>query len=70
MASRLIAEDDNTVREFITRALVHGGRDVSAVNDGAEALAALAEGSYELLLSDIVMPVMDGIAPALKAAKE
>jgi len=68
MARILIAEDDAPVREFVTRALQHLGYETVAVEDGLAALAVLASGSFDLLLTDIVMPGMDGIALALKAA--
>ncbi len=70
MAAILLAEDDNAVREFVTRALQHDGHDVTAVEDGSLALEALAGQSFDMLLSDIVMPELDGIALALKVAKD
>ena len=70
MAHILIAEDERDVREFLTRALAHKGHDVTAVADGGEALEALQASSYDLLLTDIVMPQLDGIALALKVGKE
>ncbi len=70
MASILIAEDDKAVREFVSRALEHDGHDVTAVEDGIKALEALATGTFDLLLADIVMPELDGIALALKVSKE
>ena len=70
MARILIAEDERDVREFLTRALAHKGHDVTAVADGGEALEALQASSYDLLLTDIVMPQVDGVALALKATKE
>jgi len=70
MARILIAEDEAAVREFVRRALVHHGHVVAAVEDGAAALEALRLEDFDLLLTDIVMPVMDGIALALKVAKE
>ncbi len=70
MARILLAEDESSVREFVNRALVHRGHEVTAVNDGGEALEALQERRYDLLLSDIVMPRVDGVALALKASKE
>jgi len=71
MARILIAEDEAALREFISRALTHFGHEVTVVEDGAEALLRLQSGeSYDLLLTDIVMPVMDGIALALKVTKE
>ena len=70
MAAILLAEDDNSVREFVTRALERDGHDVTAVEDGSLALEALTEQGFDMLLSDIVMPELDGIALALKVAKE
>lgn len=71
MARILIAEDEAALREFVSRALTHHGHDVVAVADGAEALATLQKGEmFDLLLSDIVMPIMDGIALALKVTKD
>lgn len=72
MAYILVAEDEASLREFVQRALVHQGHHVEAVRDGAEALHRLQEADppFDLLLTDIVMPVMDGIALSLKVAKE
>ena len=61
MARILLAEDDPTMRRFLTRSLTQAGYEVHAVEDGKAALAALSEGSFELLLTDIVMPGIDGI---------
>ena len=68
MAHILIAEDEEAVRCFVSRALELRGHKVTAVADGGEALDALEREEYDLLLTDIVMPVMDGIALALKAS--
>lgn len=70
MASILIAEDDKAVREFVSRALHQEGHDIIAVGDGQQALTALGNRPFDMLLADIVMPRMDGIALALKAAKD
>jgi two-component system cell cycle response regulator CpdR len=70
MAKILVAEDDGAVSAFVVRALSHAGHDVRAVPDGFLALTALAGGSFDLLLTDIVMPGLDGIALALKASKD
>lgn len=70
MAKILIAEDDDNVREFVARALVHAGHDVTQAEDGGLAAEIMQEqqGGFDLLLSDIKMPVMDGIALALNVA--
>ena len=70
LATILIAEDDRAVREFVSRALRQDGHDITAVDDGQQALNALKKGQFDMLLTDIVMPRLDGIALALKAAKE
>lgn len=70
MARILVAEDDEAVREFIERALTHRGHEVTATNDGIGALEALAREPFDLLLTDIVMPELDGIALALKVSKD
>ena len=68
MARILIAEDDDSMRHFLARALQRAGHDVIAVGNGADALPVLAEARFDLLLADIVMPEMDGIELAQRAA--
>ncbi|HEY9009959.1 MAG TPA: response regulator [Devosia sp.] len=70
MARILIAEDDENVRQFVARALVHAGHEITEAEDGGLAAEILQEkqGAFDLLLSDIKMPVMDGIALALNVA--
>lgn len=71
MARILLAEDDNSMLQFLKLALERAGHDVTAKNDGLEALSALDESQkYDLLLTDIVMPGMDGIELAQKATKK
>jgi two-component system cell cycle response regulator CpdR len=70
MASILVAEDDQAVRDFVSRALAYYGHDVTTVADGSAALAALAERQFDLMLTDIVMPGLDGIALAAQAIKD
>ena len=64
----LLAEDDDSLRGFLTRALERAGYDVRSCADGEEALDALQEGDWDLLLTDIVMPGVDGIEVARQAA--
>jgi two-component system cell cycle response regulator CpdR len=72
MARILIAEDEESIRSLVARALRQDGHEVMTANDGAEALDVLVreKGAFELLLTDIRMPVMDGIALALAAARD
>ena len=70
MARILVAEDEDSVSEFLVRALEGQGHTVDAVGDGAAALSALGAERYDLLLSDIMMPVMDGIALALTISRD
>ena len=68
MARILITEDEDSLRSFVARALRMDGHDTVEAADGAEGLEALADGKFDLLLSDIRMPVMDGIELTHKAA--
>ena len=84
MARILLAEDDKAVQSFVSRALAHRGHAVTAVDDGLQALEALHEAGdeagagdgagdeagFDLLITDIVMPGLDGIALALKVARD
>ena len=70
MANILVAEDEPTVRTFISRALTLSGHETTLAEDGQRALEVLAEREFDLLLSDIVMPELDGIALALKCAQD
>ncbi|MEM9289020.1 MAG: response regulator [Pseudomonadota bacterium] len=69
MANILVAEDDPAVRDFVSRALEAHGYSVETACDGGAALEELQQRGYDLLLTDIMMPVMDGIALALQAAE-
>ena len=72
MARILLAEDDDSVRAFVKRALEIDGHSVLAVEDGATALEVVGtdDGGFDLLVSDIKMPIMDGIALALNVARD
>lgn len=65
----LLAEDDKVMREYLTRALERSGYAVSAVDRGTEALPLLETEQFDLLLTDIVMPEMDGIELAQRAGE-
>lgn len=66
MAQVLLAEDEDTVREFVSRVLVMHGHSVLEARDGAQAVELMSQHHFDLLLTDIVMPIMDGITLALK----
>ena len=65
----LLAEDDDSMRGFLERALDKAGYEVVAFSNGADALDRLKEEPFTLLLTDIVMPRMDGIELARKASE-
>ena len=65
----LLAEDDDDMRGFLTRALKNAGYEVVAYDNGRSAYERLREEPFELLLTDIVMPEMDGIELARRATE-
>ena len=69
MARILLAEDDTSMREYLQRALQRVGYEVSAVGCGTEAMPLLETEQFDLLLTDIVMPEMDGIELARRATE-
>lgn len=66
MARILVVEDEESVRDFVTRVLTMHGHSVLIAADGAEAVELMGSHHFDLLLSDIAMPMMDGISLALK----
>jgi two-component system cell cycle response regulator CpdR len=69
MARILLAEDDDSLRVFLTASLSRAGHEVDSHPDGDSAWDALERGSFDLLLTDIVMPGLDGIELARRAAE-
>ena len=65
----LLAEDEEAMRTYLSRALHNAGYDVVAVDRGTAALPLLTSQHFDLLLSDIVMPEMDGIELAQRCAE-
>ena len=65
----LLAEDDEAMRTYLARALQNAGYDVIAVDRGTEAVLLLESQMFDLLLSDIVMPEMDGIELAQRCSE-
>jgi two-component system cell cycle response regulator CpdR len=68
----LIVDDEDSMRMLVARAIAMDGHHIVTAQDGAEALEILTreQGAFDLLLTDIQMPVMDGIALALAAARD
>lgn len=69
MARILLAEDDDSMRNFLAVSLGRAGHEVVAYGDGDAAWEALKAEHYDLLLTDIVMPGVDGIELSRRAAE-
>ena len=65
----LLAEDDASMRTYLSRALENAGYEVIAVDSGVAALPWIETAYFDLLLTDIVMPEMDGIELAQRCAE-
>jgi two-component system cell cycle response regulator CpdR len=72
VARVLIADDEDSMRSLVARAVAMDGHETVTAADGAEALDILTGDAraFDLLLTDIKMPIMDGIALALAAARD
>jgi two-component system, cell cycle response regulator CpdR len=69
MARIILAEDDNDMRRFLVKALEKAGHQVTPFAEGASAFEEIKQTTFDLLLTDIVMPEMDGIELARRAAE-
>jgi two-component system cell cycle response regulator CpdR len=69
MSRILLAEDDNDMRRFLVKALQNAGHDVVAFDNGRSAYERIREEPFTLLLTDIVMPEMDGIELARRSTE-
>ena len=56
----LVVDDDDEIREMLATALGEDGHEVDGARDGGEALALLEQRPYDLVLSDLHMPRVDG----------
>lgn len=60
--SRILAVDDSpSMRDMVRMALTDAGFEITQASDGREALEIARRGSFDLVLSDVTMPSMDGI---------
>jgi two-component system cell cycle response regulator CpdR len=69
MAKIILAEDDEDMRRFLVRARERAGHAVVSFGEGASAFEEIKQTTFDLLLTDIVMPEMDGIELARRAAE-
>jgi CheY-like chemotaxis protein len=60
MADILVIDDEEEIRDLMSRVLAREGHHVDVVVHGAAALEALKASSYDLVICNIRMPVMDG----------
>ncbi len=72
MSRILIADDEDSMRALVARAIAMDGYDITTAEDGADALEIISRenGAFDLLLTDIKMPIMDGIALALTVKRD
>jgi CheY-like chemotaxis protein len=57
----LVVDDDAEMRELLERVLRRDGHSVAHATNGRDALCALTDGAFDLVLTDLLMPEMDGI---------
>jgi len=69
MVKILLAEDDDDLRRFLVKALEKAGHRVTPFAEGASAYVEVKHKNFDLLLTDIVMPEMDGIELARRASE-
>lgn len=65
----LITDDDGDLRELLTEAVKNWGYDVSVAKDGEETLRKLRMERYDIIITDLMMPGMDGLT-LLEKVKE
>jgi len=66
MTKVLIVDDELEVRQFLSRSLENCGYAIREARDGSEALACLATEHPDVVITDLLMPVMDGFELALR----
>lgn len=58
----LVTEDDPTMSRLVCQALTEEGLDVDAVTSGERAIDAIGASTYDLVILDVMLPALDGIA--------
>jgi len=69
MARIIVIDDEEDLRSLLRLLLESEGHEVDEAENGAQGLAALAKQSYDLVITDVLMPEEDGIAVAKQAPK-
>jgi len=57
----LVVDDEDSIRRIMVRTLMAEGYDVTGASSGAEAVAKVEKGIFDVLISDVRMPGMDGL---------
>ena len=66
----LVVDDEKAVADSLVFLLKHEGFEASAAYSGEEALQSAAKGPVQLLISDVVMPGLDGVESAMQICKQ
>lgn len=61
MSAILVADDQKGIRDILRKVLIEAGHDVAEAEDGAAALALFRARTFDLVVTDIIMPEMEGI---------
>jgi CheY-like chemotaxis protein len=70
LAQILVVDDDPIALLLLTRGLTQAGHEVVAVTDGQQALNVLARQQFDLVVTDILMPIVDGIEVIRRLARD
>ena len=67
--SILVVDDEAELRDVVTRVLMGAGHRVTAAVDGQEAIARMGRETFDLVLTDVIMPEKDGMQVITEARK-
>lgn len=70
MASVLLIDDDDLVRGLLTKALSKAGHKVAEASDGQQGLDLARAGSFDIVITDLVMPVQEGVETIMTLRRE
>ena len=62
----LVVDDDKSIRNLVKVYLENEGYNIMEASNGAEALSILNENKYDLVILDVMMPILDGISTCIK----